>query len=177
MELIRRHGGRMLSVAQRYLSHENEAQEAVQDAFVSVFRAVGEFKGDSRLATWLHRITVNAALGILRKKRRLQRETSIEALLPKFLPDGHRDSPEGAWTQERVQQLEQVETRQIVREAIGKLPEIHRTVLMMRDIDEFSTEETGRLLGIQPNAVKARLHRARQALRTLLQTHCHGVCS
>lgn len=167
----------MLSVALRYLSHENEAQEAVQDAFVSVFRAVGDFKGDSRLATWLHRITVNAALGILRKRKRLERETSIDALLPKFQPDGHRDSPDGAWTQERVQQLEQGETRRLVREAIGKLPEIHRTVLMMRDIDEFSTEETARLLGIQPNAVKARLHRARQALRTLLVPHCHGVCS
>lgn len=168
-QLVREHAPRMLAVARRYLRQEDDAEAAVQDAFVSAHRALPGFHGESRLGTWLHRITVNAALGLLRRKRRLEREASLEDLLPRFRSDGHREAPGLPWVELRESRLEQAETRQKVREALDKLPEIHRTVLMLRDIDGFNTDETATLLGINENAVKARLHRARLALRTLLE--------
>lgn len=171
---VREHAPRMLVVARRYLRQEDDAETAVQDAFVSAYRALPGFHGESRLGTWLHRITVNAALGLLRRKRRLEREASLEDLLPRFRSDGHREAPGLPWVESRESRLEQVETRRKVREALDKLPEIHRTVLMLRDIDGFDTNETATLLEINENAVKARLHRARLALRTLLEPYFGG---
>ncbi len=86
--LVRENAGRMLVVAKRLLSIEEDAQDAVQEAFLSAFKAIGSFEGNARLSTWLHRITVNAALLRLRKRNR-KREVSIEDLLPRFLDDGH----------------------------------------------------------------------------------------
>lgn len=172
--LVREHAPRMLAVARRYLRREDDAEVAVQDAFVSAHRALPGFQGEAGLGTWLHRITVNAALGLLRRKRRLERETSLEDLLPRFRSDGHREAPGLPWVESRESRLEQEEARRKVREALDQLPEIHRTVLMLRDIDGFDTGETATLLGINDNAVKARLHRARLALRTLLEPHFGG---
>ena len=89
--LVRRHGGRMLAVARRYLGEE-DARDAVQEAFLSAFKAIDRFDGRARLGTWLHRIVVNSALMRLRRPS-MQREESLEPLLPRFLEDGHRADP------------------------------------------------------------------------------------
>lgn len=173
-ELVRRYGARMLSVAQRVLRNPEDAREAVQDAYLSAFRSIDRFSGTARLSTWLHRIVVNAALMRLRSRRR-RPEESIEDLLPAFLPDGHQAAPAAAWAETAFEQMEREELRGIVREAIGRLPEAYRIVLLLRDIEEFDTEETAEMLEITPSAVKTRLHRARQALRTLLDRHFREV--
>jgi RNA polymerase sigma-70 factor (ECF subfamily) len=165
--LVTAHGARMLSVARRYLRDEGHAQDAVQDALLSAFRAIGSFKGDSRLSTWLHRIVVNAALMKLRSQQR-RPEESIEDLLPRFLEDGHFADPPKEWHEGAEEALGRVEVRELVRREIQKLPDSYRSVLMLRDIEELDTGETARLLEISPNAVKVRLHRARQALRERL---------
>jgi len=142
---------------------------------VSVFRSIGSFEATSSLSTWLHRIVVNASLMKLRtKKRRLAGgvvEIDIDEYLPRFLEDGHQVEPSQPWPESPETQLERDELRTLVRESIDKLPETHRVVLHLRDIEELSTEETAEILDITPNAVKIRLHRARQALRTLLDEH------
>ena len=126
------------------------------------------FDGDAQLATWLHRIVVNAALMKLRTRRR-KPEQSIEPMLPAFAEDGHHASrPVVAWTTSAEDALLRRETRAQVRAAIAELPERYRTVLLLRDIEERSTREAADLLGITENAVKLRLHRARQALATEL---------
>ena len=102
------------------------------------------------------------------RSRRRRPETPIEDLLPKFLEDGHQVMPAGDWPESAEVLLEREENRVFVRESIDRLPESYRTVLLLRDIEEMDTGETARLLGINPNAVKTRLHRARQALRTIL---------
>lgn len=173
--LVREQGPRMLRVIRRFLHHENDAQDALQDAFLSAFRGLAEFQGEARLSTWLHRIAVNAALMKLRKAKRTD-ERSIEDLLPRFLDDGHAVEPVVAWTEDDAT-LERQETRALVREQITMLPETYRTVLLLRDIEGLDTEETARLLGVTPNAVKIRLHRARQALRTLLDPHLRRMSS
>jgi RNA polymerase sigma-70 factor (ECF subfamily) len=168
--LVRAYGGRMLAVAQRLLGNAEEARDAVQEAFVSAFRSIDRFEGGSRVSTWLHRIVVNAALMKLRGRRRAHEEP-IDDLLPTFLEDGHQARPAQEWKENIHASLEKREVRDAVRGAIDRLPETYRTVLMLRDIEEMDTDEVARLLEITPNAVKIRLHRARQALRTLLDPY------
>ena len=158
----------MLAATRRLLRNEEDARDAVQEAFVSAFKSLAGFQGGAMLSTWLHRIAVNAALMKLRTRRR-RPEESIEALLPKFRWHGHhlRHPPE--WAAPADQLLERRENREFVRDRIDALPESYRTVLLLRDIEELETAEVATLLGITENLVKVRLHRARQALRTLLE--------
>ena len=168
--LVRTYGGRMLAVARTLLRNEEDARDAVQDAYVSAFNGLARFQGVCQLGTWLHRIVVNAALMKLRTRRRKQEE-SIEPLLPTFLDDGHHTQDFAEWAGQADRMLETKESCHTVRAAIAMLPEGHRTVLVLRDIEERSTEEVARELGITANAVKIRLHRARQALVTLLRSN------
>jgi RNA polymerase sigma-70 factor, ECF subfamily len=167
-ELVRTNGGRMLAVARRLLSSEEDARDAVQEAFLQAFRALAQFESSCRLSTWLHRIVMNAALMKLRSRRR-HPEGSIEELLPRFGADGHRISGDVAEGDLEDVKLEKDELRQVVRRCIARLPEHYRTVLVLRDINELSTQEASELLGLSRDAVKTRLHRARQALQKLLQ--------
>lgn len=166
-ELVELAGGRMLAVARRMLNREEDAEDALQDAFLSAFRAIDRFDGRSQLTTWLHRITVNACLMKLRSQRR-RPERQIEDFLPAFIADGHQKNASRAWTPVALQSIERSETRAFVRSKIEALPEQYRIVLVLRDIEGLSTEETAAALGMTTNAVKTRLHRARQALKELL---------
>ena len=165
--LLREHGPRLLRLARRFLANEEDARDALQDAMVAVYRSIGNFESSSALTTWLHRIVVNSALMKLRTKRR-HPEEDIEQYLPRFLEDGHQLIPSTPWTESADSVLEREELRAGVREAIEKLPDAYRIVLHLRDIEELSTAETAEILGTTKNIVKIRLHRARQALRTLL---------
>jgi RNA polymerase sigma-70 factor (ECF subfamily) len=166
-DLLRVHGGRLLAVARRLLRNDEDARDAVQEAFLHAFRGLPAFGGRCRLGTWLHRIVVNAALMKIRQRDR-KPEAPIDDLLPEYLPDGHHAVQYDEWRLPAPQRLLRDEVRTQVHGAIDRLPESYRTVLLLRDIDEMDTSEVAALLGITPNAVKIRLHRARQALRTLL---------
>ncbi|MBI3770204.1 MAG: sigma-70 family RNA polymerase sigma factor [Deltaproteobacteria bacterium] len=166
-ELVRVHGARMLAVARRMLRVEEDARDAVQEAFVSAFKAVERFQGNARLSTWLHRIVVNAALMRLRRQRR-KPEESIDELLPRFDESGSWEREPVHWSTP-LDLAEQRETRAVVRECIDRLPASYRTVLVLRDLEELDTDEAAVVLGLSVSAVKTRLHRARQALRTLLE--------
>ena len=166
-ELVRKETPHLLAVARRLLRNEEDSQDAVQQAFLSAFRALPAFHGQSRLTTWLHRIVTNAALMKLRTRGR-RPEESIEDLLPNFLEDGHHAEQFSEWSLPADARMVRHETRAHVRAAIDRLPDSYRTVLLLRDIDELSTEETAQALGVTSNTVKIRLHRARQALLKLL---------
>ncbi len=172
-ELVRANAGRMLAVARRMLRCESEAEDAVQEAFTQAYHALPRFEGHALLSTWLHRIVVNACLIRLRKRKR-RGEKSLEELLPRFSEDGHREGVGEPWPHDALAQLEAREVRAAVRKAIDSLPERHRCVLLLRDIEELSSEEVAERLGIRADAVKMRLHRARQALRTLLDPQLAG---
>ncbi|HEX7281107.1 MAG TPA: sigma-70 family RNA polymerase sigma factor [Vicinamibacterales bacterium] len=175
-DLVRANSPRMLAVTRRILDSEDDAKDAVQEAFLSAFRSLPQFEGGSLLSTWLHRIAVNAALMKLRTRRR-KPERSIETLLPEYLADGHHAEDFHDWNLPADRAMIGAEQRAIVRKCIGELPDNYRTVLVLRDIEELDTEETAARLGMTPNAVKIRLHRARQALRTLLDPHFRSVRS
>lgn len=166
--VVERYGGRMLAVARRLLREEEDARDAVQDALISAFRGLARFEGDAQLGTWLHRIVVNAALMRLRRRKR-RPELPIDDLLPRFDAEGHHlVRPERAPFPD--EQTGRKELLRLVRAAVEQLPDGYREVYLLRDVDELSTEETASALGITPNAVKIRLHRARQALVTLVRS-------
>jgi len=169
-EMARKYGGRLLATARRYLRSDDDACDALQDAFLRAFKSINTFKGDAQLSTWLHRILVNSALMHLRLKRRhpVTDGIKIDELLPRF-------DPAGNWIDERSHSapahvlFEASETRAMVRRCIDLLPDNYRTVLILRDIEELATEKVASLLDVTSSSVKVRLHRARQALKALLE--------
>lgn len=165
--LIDEYGPRLRAVILRYVRNDADADDALQDAFVSAARGIGKFEGGSSLSTWLHSIAARAALMKLRSRKRLLDETGIDALLPRYNLVGHRVLP--ASSEQTVERVETAETRDLVRRQIDKLPEMYRVVLMARDIEQLSTQEAAEALGLNEASLKTRLHRARAALRTLLE--------
>ena len=165
-QLVRTHGGRMLAVARRFLKSDEDAADAVQDAFVSAFRFINDFECQSKLGTWLHRIVVTTCLMRIRADKR---HVSIEPLLSTYDESGHRTRRVEPWDSPALDRAMTAETRARVRACIDQLPPRYRQVVLLRDIEELETDETAKLLNCTPGNVKTRLHRARQALRTLLE--------
>jgi RNA polymerase sigma-70 factor (ECF subfamily) len=156
----------MLAVARRFVG-PNDADDVVQESFLSAFRSLVSFRGGSRIGTWLHRIVVNHCLMRLRRRRR-KPEIRIDDLLPSFDETGHHARAVARWSRPE-DQLDREETRAQVRTCIEQLPDAYRTVILLRDIEEYSTDQAAEMLAISRAAVKIRLHRARQALRALLE--------
>ena len=166
--LVRRQSGPMLAAARRILASEDDARDAVQEAFVSAYRGMAGFDGAARLSTWLHRIVVNAALMKLRSRRR-RPEAPIDDLLPCFDENGDWTSGMAQPSSSPEARVSSRQTREMVQRCIARLPDAYRVVLVLRDIEDRDTGEVAEQLGVSANAVKIRLHRARQALRTLIE--------
>ena len=166
-QLVRDNTPRLLAVARRFLRNEEDAADAVQEGYLSAFKALPRFAGGSKLSTWLHRIVVNAALMKLRTKKR-KPERSIEDLLPAYKEDGHPQEYFETWHETGEDAASRSEERELVRESIDELPDKYRNVLLLRDIEGLDTDEAARMLELSPGAVKTRLHRARLALRQRL---------
>jgi RNA polymerase sigma-70 factor (ECF subfamily) len=166
-ELIRAFGGRMLAAARRILNSEEDAQDALQDAFLSAFRKIDSFAGQAKLGTWLHRVAINAALMKLRTRNR-RREREMGELLPKFSQSGHFESTPARWGEAADGPAIRHEIQDVVRKAIDQLPDNYRIALLLRDIEELSNDELAKHLGVTVNAAKIRVHRARMALKEAL---------
>jgi RNA polymerase sigma-70 factor (ECF subfamily) len=154
--LFRTHSGMMMAVARRFLGDSDDAADAVQDAFVSAFRAIQSFEGGAQLGTWLHRIVVNACLMKLRGQRR-----------NRFVP---LDDSHVPVCRSEDNHLGRAETAKRVRTCIDQLPPSYRAVIRLRDIEGVGTAEAADRLGTNEGAVKVRLHRARKALKAQLGT-------
>jgi RNA polymerase sigma-70 factor (ECF subfamily) len=173
-ELVRASSARLLATLRRMLRSDDDARDALQETYLAAFRALPRFEGQSKLSTWLHRIAVNSALMKMRSKRR-RPEESIDELLPRFETDGHFTADTVSTGALLDEQVDEARRRAAVRRGIDALPEAHRTVIVLRDVEGLTTEETADQLGITREAAKMRLHRARQALRTLLERELGGA--
>lgn len=160
------HGAQVTRLARRYLRNEADVAECVQDTFLKVFQKIASFERRSSLWTWIRRIAINECLMRLRQIKR-RAEEDIEELLPVFDEVGSRVESSGE-ARGIVQTLHSEDIKRIVHEAIDQLPDQYRTILLLRDIDDYNTREAAAVLGIEENAVKVRLHRARSALKQLL---------
>lgn len=166
--LVRDHGPRLFAVARRMTRDEAAAQDCLQEAFLSAHKAIGRFEPHGSLGGWLHRITVNACLMRLRAAKRLA-ETPIDDLLPSFSAEGLRVGEPRAEVRDPETELEATRLKSMVREKIDALPDAYRIVLLLRDIEGYSTREAAEAIGIAEGALKVRLHRARAALKTLVE--------
>ena len=172
--LMERYSARLYRVAFGITRSHAEAEEVVQDAFLTLFHKADMFEGRAAIGTWLYRVTANAALGRKRGKR-AQSEVFLEDCLPRYAADGHRDG-DAAWlatdwsaTPER--ELLEGQAREVLERALAELPDHYRAILVLRDVEEVSNEEVAAILGEPLPTVKSRLHRARMALREVLTRH------
>jgi RNA polymerase sigma-70 factor (ECF subfamily) len=161
--IMLRHNRRLYRIARGIVRNDADAEEVVQEAYVRAFMHLADFRGDSSLATWLSRITINEALGRLRRKRSRPEvqveEPRLDAQIIPF-PQTAIDDPEKTMAQRQILQL--------VEQATDNLPENFRLVFITRVIEGMSVEETAEILGIPPETVKTRLHRARRLVREQL---------
>ena len=164
---VREHAGWMLALAQRYVRDASLAEDCVQEAFLQAFRSIGEFEGRSALKSWLHRIVINTALMKLRL-RRCAVERPVDDILPHIDRDCCRIQASWADMATPHEMLERKEVRDLVVAKMMELPDSYRIVLLLRDIEGMSTEETARALTMTEGAVKVRLHRARAAFKALV---------
>lgn len=163
--IIQRYNQRLYRMARSILKNDSEAEDAVQEAYVSAFTHLESFRGDSSLATWLSRIVINEALGRLRAQRPSVEldgfaEPRVAAEIIPFPLASKPDDPERTMAQRQLLQL--------VEQATDNLPDVYRTVFTARVIEGLSVEDTAEILGLKPETVKTRLHRARRLVREQL---------
>jgi RNA polymerase sigma-70 factor (ECF subfamily) len=166
--IMQRHNRRLFRAARGVLHDDAEAEDVVQEAYVRAFTHLDGFRGEAQLSTWLTRIAVNEALGRLRRRRLTIDLKDIDAINDKgearviYLPSARQDGdPEAA--------AARAEVRRLLEHAVDELPNSFRMVFVLRDIEEMSIEETAFHLGLRPETVKTRLHRARRLLRQSLE--------
>ena len=164
-QLLDRYEDKIFRLAYRFVRNETEAKEILQDTFLSIWRKLDTFKGDAQFSSWLYRVAANAALMRLRAQKR-HPEVSTEELPIDFLDNyGHLPAGGENWAKRPDDELQSEELRRHIQAAVDELPEIYRTVFLIRDVEGLSTEETAEVLQISIPTVKTRLHRARLALR------------
>jgi RNA polymerase sigma-70 factor (ECF subfamily) len=173
--IMQRHNRRLYRIARAVLRNDSEAEDVVQEAYVRAFTNLAEFRGEASLATWLSRIVLNEALGRIRRNRPTADLTSLENRAQsqaEIIPFPHASpqlDPERTMAQRQIQIL--------LEQAIDKLPDDFRIVLVARVIEEMSIEETAALFGLRTETVKTRLHRARKLLRDALEKQVGPVLS
>jgi RNA polymerase sigma-70 factor (ECF subfamily) len=168
-ELVGRYEDKLYRLAMRFVRNETDAQEILQEAFLSAWRNLPSFEGRAQFGSWMYRVTVNAALMLLRSRSR-HPEVTVDDVEPTALNDAVAESGQTTrgsadWSRQADEQIQSKELRKHIQTSVDDLPEGLRTVFLLRDVEELSTEDTAEILGLSVPAVKTRLHRARLALR------------
>lgn len=162
--IMRMHNQKLYRLARSIMRNDSEAEDVVQETYVTAFAHLASFRGKSALATWLSRIAINEALGRLRQTRRaaalIATEPLSEAQIIPFPLAATGEDPERSMAQRQILKL--------VEQATDALPDVYRTVFVARVIEGLSIEETADVLAIKPQTVKTRLHRARELVRKQL---------
>ena len=167
-QFVRQHSGRALATARRLLRDDAAAADCVQEAFLAASQNIGGFEGRSSLATWLNRITINQALMHLRRHK-AKNEIPLDPLLPQFDDNKCRIEPALHVVRTVEDIIADAQLKDMITKGIEQLPDEYRVVLLLRDIEEMTTREVASTLEISEGAVKTRLHRARSALKKILE--------
>jgi RNA polymerase sigma-70 factor, ECF subfamily len=169
---VRTYQDKVYGLIYRMLGNHAEAQDVAQEVFVTVFKSIDSFRGESKLSTWLYRISANHCKNRIKYLRRRAHKTTTEldAQAERALQTSS-GSTLGEGQAGPAEVLEGAQLEQIVQRAIGKLEEEHRLLLLLRDVEEMSYEEIMQVTGLPEGTVKSRLHRARQALKEEIARH------
>ncbi len=175
-QVFRDYGARVYNLARRMLGNDADAEDVTQDVLLQVVRKLDTFRGDSQFATWLHKVTVNAALAH-RRKRAKREEREIHDPLEHFLEGGYHAREIHPWAVTPDAQALSHEQTQLIEKAIASLPEIYRDVYVLADVEGLPNAEIGDILDLSVAAVKSRLHRGRLLMRNVLAPHFEEVAS
>jgi RNA polymerase sigma-70 factor (ECF subfamily) len=173
-QVFRDYAPRIYNLALRMLGNEADAEDVTQDVLLQLIRKLDTFRGESAFPTWLHRITVNAALAY-RRKRASREQHHVRDPLESFLEEGKHAAPVRNWWVQPDQIAVDRETQRLIEQAIAGLPEIYRDVYVLADVEGLANSEIADMLGLSVPAVKSRLHRARLLMRTALAPHFEEV--
>jgi len=170
-DLVRIHGAKLYGVALQFMRNDPDAEDVMQDALVAIWSKIGTFEGRSAFTSWLYRVTANAALMALRKRRRHDNDVSLD--------DTSSDAPGSvrelsAPTELPNRTVLHEELGQRVRALIDRLPDAYRSIVLLRDVEEMSLEEIAEATGLSQSAIKSRLHRGRLILREALLPYLSG---
>ncbi len=168
--VFREFAPRVYHLARRMLGNEADAEDVTQNVLLQVIRKLDTFRGESAFPTWLHRVTVNAALAFRRKRARRE-DKEIHDPLGRFDADGLHGSPVKRWNVRPEQAALEVEQKHAIENAISHLPEMYRDVLVLADVEQMANADIAEALELGVPAVKSRLHRARLMMRDLLTPH------
>jgi RNA polymerase sigma-70 factor, ECF subfamily len=169
--IFHQHVNQIYRKALRLLGNEADAEDVVQEVFLTVHKKVKTFRGECELSTWLYRLTVNAALGRLRRQKR-SKEVLYEDYLPKFQKDGHHlVRPVVDWSDKVGDGSDQRELQQLLKQALEQLKPVDKAVVVLSDLEGYLDREIANTLGLSVAAVKTRLHRSRLFLRGKLAVH------
>ncbi|MEX1000229.1 MAG: sigma-70 family RNA polymerase sigma factor [Thermodesulfobacteriota bacterium] len=166
--LMRKYGSRLNAIAKRYTKSDEDAKDCVQQTYIKVFSNIDKFEKRSSLWTWMRTIIINISIQTIQLKHRSQ-EIPISDLLPDIDSEGLRHEPNWNFNEPVDSIILRKENIEIIRKAIDTLPQDYRLVLLLRDIEGYSTEEVADIFEISIGASKTRLHRARSALKKLLE--------
>ena len=165
------YSGKLYNVAHRILGEAADTEEVIQDVFWTVYRKAKSFQGHSQFSTWLYRLTVNAALGKIRRSKR-NKEVEYEEFLPKFQDDGHHMvRPVVDWSDTLDEKYARRELQELLGQALSQLKPLDKAVIVLSDLEGHSDGEIAASVGLTVSAVKTRLHRARLFLRGKLAVH------
>jgi RNA polymerase sigma-70 factor (ECF subfamily) len=168
--IFNRYSAKLYNVAQRILGEVADAEEVIQDVFWTAFRKAKSFRGTAQFSTWLYRLTVNAALGKIRRSK--NKEVEYEEYLPKFQQDGHHlVRPVVDWSDTLDEKYAERELQQLLKDAMDQLKPVDKSAVVLSDLEGMSDKQIAALLGLTVPAVKTRLHRARLFLRGKLAVH------
>jgi RNA polymerase sigma-70 factor, ECF subfamily len=173
-DLVAAYGDRAWRLAMRITGNAQDAEEGVQDAFLSVIRKIDTFRGNSAFSSWLYRIVANAGYQQCRRRRGRSADVSLDKLLPEFDEHGRHVAPVVDWSMSVDDPARQTELRMVLSTAIDELPANYHAVVVLRDVEGLSQQEAAEALGLTVVNVKSRLHRARLFLRKRLDVHLSG---
>jgi RNA polymerase sigma-70 factor (ECF subfamily) len=164
-ETFNLYSAKLYNIAHRILGDTADTEEVIQDVFWTLYRKAKSFQGHSQFSTWLYRLTINAALGKLRRSKK-HKEVEYDEFLPKFQKDGHHlDRPVVDWSDTLDEKYAEHEIHQLLGKALDQLKPVDRSIVVLSDLEGLSDKEIAAAVTLTVSAVKTRLHRARLFLR------------
>ena len=173
-QVFRDYAPRVYNLARRMLGSDADAEDVTQEVLLQVVRKLSTFRGEAAFPTWLHRVTVNAALNH-RQKRARHENRIVHDPLDRYFEDGQHHAPVRGWAVGPEEVALDRERHELIEHAIAGLPEMYRDVFVLADVEGLPNPEIAEMLGLSVAAVKSRLHRARLMMRHALAPHFEGV--
>jgi RNA polymerase sigma-70 factor, ECF subfamily len=172
--LMERYEGKVYRLATGLMKNRDDALDAVQDAFLSVFRKIGSFRGESAFSTWLYRIALNAVLMRLRSRGRHQATELTDGGVAFDASTGQALSSVPDWSERADEAVLRKELGKVIQDAVAAMPEEYRVIFTLRDVENLPNQQVAEILGLSLAATKTRLHRARLHLRERLTRYVQG---